>query len=152
MEHHEHPASTWRTAVSATLHCLTGCAVGEVLGMVLGTALGWSTVTTVAVSVALAFLFGYALTARSVLAAGVALGTAFGVALAADTVSIATMEVVDNLVIVGVPGAMTAGLADWLFWVSLAGSLVVAFAVTVPVNRWLISRGRGHAVVHRYHH
>ncbi|EWC60128.1 putative membrane protein [Actinokineospora spheciospongiae] len=148
----EHSTSTWRTAVSATLHCLTGCAVGEVLGMVLGTALGWSTATTVAVSVALAFLFGYALTARSVLAAGVALSTAFGVALAADTVSIATMEVVDNLVMVAVPGAMTAGLADWLFWASLAGSLAVAFAVAVPVNRWLITRGRGHAVVHRYHH
>jgi hypothetical protein len=151
MGHDGQNTSTWRTAISATLHCLTGCAVGEVLGMVLGTAFGWSTVTTVVVSVVLAFVFGYSLTMRSVLGAGVALGAAFGVATAADTVSIAVMEVVDNVVMVGVPGAMTAGLGDWLFWASPAFSLAVALAATVPVNKWMIGRGRGHAVGHRHH-
>ena len=152
MDHHEHPAPTWHTAISATLHCLTGCAIGEVLGMVLGTAFDWPTATTVVVSVVLAFFFGYSLTMRPVLAAGLAPGAAFGVALAADTVSIAVMEVVDNVVMVGVPGAMTAGLSDWLFWTSLVFALAIAFAVTVPVNKWMIGRGKGHAVVHRYHH
>ena len=135
----------------ATLHCLTGCALGEVVGMIVGTALGWSNLGTVVISVVLAFVFGYSLTMRSVLGAGVAFGQALRVALAADTVSIAVMEVVDNLVMVGVPGAMNAGLGQWLFWASLAVSLVVAFVVTTPVNRWMISRGRGHAVVHAYH-
>jgi Domain of unknown function (DUF4396) len=142
----------WRTAASATLHCLTGCAIGEVLGMVIGTALGWANVPTVVLSVALAFLFGYALTMRGVLKAGVGVRRALKVALAADTVSIAVMEIVDNTVIVLVPGAMDAGLASGLFWGALAFSLAVAFVVTVPVNRWLISRGSGHAVVHAYHH
>ena len=139
------------TAVSATLHCLTGCAIGEVLGMVIGTALGWSDLATVALAVALAFLFGYALTVAPVLRAGVPLKAAIGVALAADTVSITVMEVVDNAVLLLVPGAMDAGLASWIFWTSLAGALAVAFVVTVPVNKALIRRGRGHAVVHQCH-
>jgi hypothetical protein len=137
-------------AVTATLHCLTGCAIGEVLGMVIGTALGWSTLPVVILSIALAFLFGYSLTMRPVLRAGVAFRTAVGVALAADTVSIAVMEIVDNAFIVAVPGAMDAGLTSALFWGSLAASLAIAFVVTVPVNKWTIGRGQGHAVVHKY--
>ena len=143
---------SWSTAASATLHCLTGCAIGEVLGMVIGTALGLHNVATVVLSVALAFLFGYALTMRGVLRAGVAFRAALGVALAADTVSITVMEILDNTVMLTVPGAMDAGLGSLLFWGSLAFSLVVAFLLTTPVNRWMISRGRGHAVVHAYHH
>jgi hypothetical protein len=142
---------SWRTAAQATLHCLTGCAIGEVLGMVIGTALGLHNAATVVLSVALAFVFGYALTMRGVLHAGVGVRRALRVALAADTVSIAVMEIVDNAVVVGVPGAMDAGLTSGLFWGALAFSLVVAFVVTTPVNRWMISRGRGHAVVHAYH-
>jgi hypothetical protein len=145
-------AGLTRTAVSATLHCLTGCAIGEVLGMVVGTALGWGNWPTVALAVVLAFFFGYSLTLGPVLRAGVGLGSALKVALAADTLSIAVMEVVDNAVVLLVPGAMESGLADVLFWASLAFSLLVAFVCAVPVNRWLIARGRGHAVVHEYHH
>ncbi len=141
-----------RAAVSATLHCLTGCAIGEVLGMVLGTALGLAAWTTVGLAVVLAFGFGYSLTLLPVLRAGVPLRQAVRVALAADTVSILVMEVVDNLVVVAVPGALDAGLSSALFWGSLVVSLVVAFVLTVPVNRAMISRGRGHAVVHGYHH
>jgi hypothetical protein len=140
-----------RLAVSATLHCLTGCAIGEVLGMVVGTALGWGNWPTVALAVVLAFVFGYSLTVGPVLRAGVPFRQAVKVALAADTVSIAVMEVTDNAVVLTVPGAMDAGLGDLLFWGSLAFSFVVAFFATVPVNRWLIGRGRGHAVVHAYH-
>lgn len=140
-----------RLALSATVHCLTGCAIGEVLGMVIGTALGWTDLATVALAVALAFLFGYALTIGPVLRSGLPLRRAIPVALAADTVSITVMEVVDNAVMLSVPGAMEAGLASWLFWGSLAFALAVAFVVTVPVNRWLIARGRGHAVVHQVH-
>ncbi|MEV0458486.1 DUF4396 domain-containing protein [Catellatospora methionotrophica] len=157
MDQHDHaahghaPAATWGTAASATLHCLTGCAIGEVLGMVVGTALGWSTGPTVVLSIALAFVFGYALTMRGVLRAGVGFRQALKVALAADTVSIVVMELIDNAIMVGVPGAMDAGLASGLFWGALAFSLLVAFVLTVPVNRWLISRGKGHAVVHQYH-
>ncbi|HEY3462850.1 MAG TPA: DUF4396 domain-containing protein [Gaiellaceae bacterium] len=150
MEHHD-KASLTRDAVRATLHCLTGCAIGEVLGMVLATALGWGSVASIAVAVALAFLFGYALTIGPVLRAGVAFRRALGVAFAGDTVSITTMEIVDNAFIVIVPGALAAGLADGLFWWSLAVSLAIAFVLTVPVNRWLIARGRGHAVVHELH-
>jgi hypothetical protein len=142
----------WRIAASATLHCLTGCAIGEVLGMVIGTALGWSTWPTVILAVALAFLFGYALTMQSVLRAGVPFRTAISVALAADTLSIAVMEIVDNAIIVAVPGAMEAGLSSPLFWGALAAALAIAFVVTLPVNKWTIGRGRGHAVVHQYHH
>ncbi|MBX5442105.1 MAG: DUF4396 domain-containing protein [Solirubrobacteraceae bacterium] len=143
MEHAHHADGTWRTAFSATLHCLTGCAIGEVLGMVIGTALGWSGVATIALAVALAFLFGYLLTSLPLLRSGLALGAVVPIALAADTVSIAVMEVVDNAVVVAVPGAMDAGLGDPLFWGSLAGALAIAFAVALPVNRWLIGRGRG---------
>jgi hypothetical protein len=140
-----------KLAVSATLHCLTGCAIGEVLGMVIGTALGWSNAATIVLAIVLAFFFGYSLTIQPVLRSGVPFRQAVKVALAADTVSIAVMEIVDNAVMLGIPGAMEAGLASLLFWGSLAFSLAVAFVVTVPVNRWLISRGRGHAVVHEHH-
>ncbi len=142
----------WRTAVSATVHCLTGCAIGEVLGMVLATAFGWSNATSIVVSILLAFVFGYALTMSPVLRSGVGLRAAVGIALAADTVSIAVMELMDNGVLLVVPGALDAGLADVLFWASLVLSLAVAFVVTVPVNRALIMRGKGHAVVHGMHH
>jgi Domain of unknown function (DUF4396) len=138
-------------AAQATLHCLTGCAIGEVLGMVIGTATGLHNAATVALSIVLAFVFGYALTMSKVLRQGVGPRAALGVALAADTVSILVMELMDNAVVVAVPGALDAGLDTLLFWGSLAVSLVVAFVVTTPVNRWLISRGRGHAVMHRYH-
>lgn len=152
--HHGHMMtdSLWRQAVSATLHCLTGCAIGEVLGMVIGTALGWSNLATVVLSVALAFVFGYSLTMRPVLRAGLPLAAALGVAFASDTVSISVMEIVDNAFVVAIPGAMDAGVTSGLFWGTLAASLAIAFVVTVPVNRWLISRGRGHAVMHQYHH
>ena len=146
------PAVPWSTAVQATLHCLTGCAIGEVAGMVVGTSAGLHNAATVALSIVLAFVFGYALTMRGVLRSGLGLRAAFGVALAADTVSIALMELLDNAVVVAVPGAMNAGLSSLLFWGSLAFSLLVAFVLTTPVNRWMISRGRGHAVVHHNHH
>ena len=152
--HAQHPhqsTSLTRSAVQATLHCLTGCAIGEVLGMVLATAFGWGNAASIAVSVVLAFFFGYALTLRPVLAAGVPLRRAFGLAVASDTVSIGTMELVDNAFILVVPGALAAGLADALFWWSLAVSLAIAFALTFPVNRALIARGRGHAVMHELH-
>jgi hypothetical protein len=145
-------AVSWGEAASATLHCLTGCAIGEVLGMVVGTALGLHNAATVVLSIALAFVFGYALTMRGVLRAGVGLRAAFRIALAADTLSIAVMELLDNAVVVAVPGALDAGLDSVLFWASLAFSLLVAFVLTTPVNRWMIGRGRGHAVVHAYHH
>jgi hypothetical protein len=143
--------TTWAMAATATLHCLTGCAIGEVLGMVIGTAAGLSNAATIVLSIALAFVFGYALTMRGVLSSGVGVKDALKIALAADTVSIAVMEIVDNGVILVVPGAMDAGLTDVLFWVTLAFSLVVAFLATTPVNRWMISKGRGHAVVHAHH-
>ncbi|WP_330276779.1 DUF4396 domain-containing protein [Lentzea sp. NBC_00516] len=146
------PASLTRQAISATLHCLTGCAIGEVFGMVIGTALGWGNLATVVLAVVLAFVFGYSLTIRPVLRSGLTFKAALGVALAADTVSIAVMEIVDNAVMLLVPGAMNAGLANWVFWAALVFSLAVAFVVTVPVNRWMISRGKGHAVVHQHHH
>jgi hypothetical protein len=145
-------AALTRLAVSATLHCLTGCAIGEVLGMVIGTALGWSDWSTVALAVALAFFFGYLFTVGPVLRAGLPLRQAAKVALAADTVSITVMEIVDNAVMLTVPGAMEAGILTVLFWGILAVALLVAFVETVPVNRWLIGRGKGHAVVHAYHH
>jgi hypothetical protein len=143
---------SWRTAVSATLHCLTGCAIGEVLGMVLTTWWAWSTGPSVVLSIVLAFFFGYLLTMTSVRGAGLTFQQAVRVALAADTVSILVMEIMDNLVMVVVPGALNAGLANLIFWLSLLFSLAVAFVVTVPVNRWMISRGKGHAVVHEFHH
>jgi len=140
-----------RTAWSATLHCLTGCAIGEVLGMVIGTALGWSNGPTIALAVVLAFFFGYALTLRPLLSA-VSFAAALRIALAADTASITVMEIVDNAVMLVIPGAMDAGLASLLFWASLAMSLAIAAVAAFPVNRWLIARGRGHAVVHAHHH
>ncbi|MFF5251565.1 DUF4396 domain-containing protein [Streptomyces leeuwenhoekii] len=141
----------WAMAVRATLHCLTGCAIGEVLGMVIGTALGWSDLPTLVLAITLAFFFGYALTLRGVLKAGVGFRAAVRVALAADTLSIAVMELVDNGVLVLWPGAMEAHLDSGLFWIALAIALAVAFVVTTPVNKWMIGRGKGHAVVHRYH-
>jgi hypothetical protein len=158
VSHHEHaththqPApATWSMAAQATLHCLTGCAIGEVLGMVIGTGLGWSNLATVVLSIVLAFGFGYALTVRSVLRSGLDVRSALKVALAADTASIAVMEVIDNAVVLAVPGAMDAGLGSWLFWGALAFSLAVAFVVTTPFNKWMIGRGKGHAVMHAYH-
>lgn len=141
----------WSVAAAATLHCLTGCAIGEVAGMVIGTAAGLRNVATVVLSIVLAFIFGYALTMRGVLRAGIGLRQALTVALAADTVSIAVMELLDNAVMLAVPGAMDAGLTSLLFWGSLAFSLAVAFLLTTPINRAMIGRGKGHAVVHAYH-
>jgi Domain of unknown function (DUF4396) len=143
--------SLTRSAVQATVHCLTGCAIGEVLGMVVATALDWGNTASIALSVVLAFCFGYALTLGPVLRAGVAVRRALGLAFASDTVSITVMEIVDNAFILLVPGAMAAGLGDGLFWWSLAVGLAIAFVVALPVNRWLIARGRGHAVVHELH-
>jgi hypothetical protein len=143
--------TSWSTAISATLHCLTGCAIGEVLGMVLATWWGWGDAASIALAVALAFFFGYLLTFASVRRHVPSAGRAVRVALAADTISIATMEIVDNAILLLVPGAMAAGLMSGLFWWSLAVALAVAFVLTVPVNKWMISRGRGHAVVHEMH-
>ncbi len=140
-----------RVAFSATVHCLTGCAIGETLGMVIGTGLGWGEWETVALAVVLAFLFGYSLTMVPLLRAGLTLTAAIPLAFAADTVSIAIMEVVDNAIMLLIPGAMEAGLTNLLFWGSLAFALLVAGAVAYPFNRWLIARGRGHAVVHAHH-
>jgi hypothetical protein len=148
----ETQASLNRLAFSATAHCLTGCAIGEVLGLVIGTALGWGNVATIVLAVVLAFFFGYSLTMLPLLRSGLALATVLPLAFAADTLSITIMEIVDNLIMVVIPGAMEAGLASLLFWGSLAFALAVAFVAAFPVNRWLIVRGKGHAVVHEYHH
>ncbi|MEU3250860.1 DUF4396 domain-containing protein [Streptomyces sp. NPDC006997] len=160
--HHHHDAAhdhtthgaggaSWSMATKATLHCLTGCAIGEILGMVIGTALGWGNVPTMVLAIALAFAFGYSLTLSAVLRAGLDLGAAIKVALAADTVSIAVMELVDNAIVAVTPGAMDAQLSEGLFWYALLGGFVVAFALTTPVNKWMIGRGKGHAVVHAFH-
>ena len=159
-QHHEHSGHSQtvtgrdlnQLAVSATVHCLTGCAIGEVLGLVLTTWWGWSDAPSIALAVALAFFFGYLLTIWPLLRSGLTLRAAIGAALAADTLSIFVMELVDNAVILAVPGAMDAGLADILFWGTLVFSFAVAFVVTLPVNRALIRRGKGHAVVHSHHH
>ncbi len=148
---HHADASLTRSAVQATLHCLTGCAIGEILGMVISTAFGFGNALSIVVSVGLAFVFGYGLTLRPVIAAGVAPRRAFSLAFASDTLSISTMEIVDNAFILLVPGAISAGLGDSLFWWSLLTSLVIAFAAAVPVNRYLIARGKGHAVMHEFH-
>jgi hypothetical protein len=149
---HDHQAAGGRAltviAISATLHCLTGCAIGEVLGMVIGSVADLANGTTVVLSIVLAFAFGYGLTSLPLLRAGIALAAVVPIALASDTLSIATMELIDNGIVLAVPGAMDAGLGDVLFWGSLAFALAVAGALTVPVNRWLIARGKGHAVVH----
>lgn len=144
--------SLTKTAASATLHCLTGCAIGEIVGMVVTTALSMEAVPSVAVSIFLAFVFGYTLSMLPLRRHGLGWRRAFGLALAADTASIATMELTDNAFVLAVPGAIHAGLSTWLFWWSLLISLVAAFAVALPLNRWLISRGKGHAVVHEFHH
>ena len=144
---HDHDNLT-RVAVSATLHCLTGCAIGEILGMIIGTALGLGNWPTVVLSIALAFAFGYGLTSLPLLRAGLAFSAVVPIALASDTLSITTMEIIDNAIMLLVPGAMDAGLGSLLFWGSLAFALAVAGLLTVPVNRWLIARGKGHAVVH----
>ena len=153
MEHdgHGHPESLDRITLAATLHCLTGCAIGEVAGMILGTALGWSNAVTVIVSTALAFVAGFTLTALPFLRRGYAVAAAARIAFAADAASITVMEIVDNVLMLFIPGAMSAPLDSFLFWGSLAVSLVVAGIAAYPVNRWLIARGRGHAVVHAHH-
>jgi hypothetical protein len=148
---HDHQQSLNRVAFSATVHCLTGCAIGEILGMIIGNALDLSTGATVVLSIVLAFIFGYTFTLVPLLRGGIAFATAVGLALASDTLSIAVMEIVDNTIVLIWPGAMDAGLADLLFWGSLAIALVIAFVAAFPVNRALIARGRGHAVVHAYH-
>jgi Domain of unknown function (DUF4396) len=149
--HHELPSSgraLTGVALSATLHCLTGCAIGEVAGVAIGTALGWSDLATIVLAIVLAFLFGYSLTSLPLLRAGFAIAAVVPIALASDTLSIAVMEIVDNAILVIIPGAMDAGLGDVLFWGSLSVALVIAGACALPVNRWLIARGKGHAVVH----
>jgi Domain of unknown function (DUF4396) len=156
MEHEGHSprqadGSLTKSAIQATVHCLTGCAIGEILGMVIATALALSNTSSIVLSIALAFVFGYALTLGPVLRAGVPPGRALRLTFASDTVSIGTMELVDNAFIILVPGALAAGLSDSIFWWSLFVSLAIAFVVTVPVNRVLIARGRGHAVMHELH-
>ena len=153
--HHEMPTSGRAldaVAISATLHCLTGCAIGEILGMVIGTALGFSNFQTIALAVVLAFFFGYALTSLPLLRAGLAFSAVVPIALASDTFSIATMEIVDNAIMLAIPGAMHAGVGSVLFWGALSVALVIAGMVAFPVNRWLIARGKGHAVVHQSGH
>jgi len=150
--HHTSTVSLNQTAFQATIHCLTGCAIGEVLGLVIATALGWHDLPSIVLAVVLAFVFGYGLTIRPLLSGGLSFRGAIRAALVGDTVSIATMEVTDNAIVLAIPGAMAAGLLDGLFWGSLVLSLAVAFVVTLPVNRWLIARGLGHAAVHAHHH
>jgi hypothetical protein len=150
---HQHHADTSlnRLAASATTHCLTGCAIGEVLGVAIGTALGWGNLETIVLAIVLAFFFGYGFTSWPLLRSGLALAAVVPIALAADTLSITVMEIVDNAILLVIPGAMEAGLGDLLFWASLAFALAVAWVAAFPVNRWLIARGRGHAVVHAHH-
>ena len=151
MTTHAHAASLNRTAASATLHCLTGCAIGEVLGVVIGTVLGWTNAPTIVLAIVLAFFFGYTFTSWPLLRSGMALAAVVPIALAADTLSITVMEIVDNAILLVIPGAMEAGLGDVLFWASLAFALAVAWVAAFPVNRYLIARGRGHAVAHAHH-
>jgi hypothetical protein len=139
-------------AFSATVHCLTGCAIGEVAGMVIGTALDWSNAATIAISIVLAFVFGYSFTSAPLLRAGMALGAVVPLALASDTISIGIMEIVDNTVVALIPGALDASLSDVAFWASLALALLLAGLAAYPANRWLLARGKGHAVVHQHHH
>lgn len=149
---HGHGAMSSRSmALSAALHCLTGCAIGEILGLMIGTAVGLSTGWTIALAIGLAFLFGYSLSTLPLLKTGVAVGSALTVVLAADTLSIATMEVVDNAVMAVIPGAMDAGLVNPVFWIAMAIALCVAFLAAYPVNRYLLDRGKGHALTHGYH-
>jgi Domain of unknown function (DUF4396) len=150
-DHGAHGGSLNRVALSATVHCLTGCAIGEVLGVIIGTALGWGNLPTIVLAIALAYVFGYSLTMLPLLRAGLALGAAIPLAFASDTISIAVMEFVDNVILLVVPGAMEAGLDEFLFWGSLAFALLLAGIAAYPVNRYLIARGKGHAVVHAHH-
>jgi len=150
-EHHDHHTNINQMAASATLHCLTGCAIGEVTGLVIGTVFGLGTVPTIILAVALAFVFGFALSTLPLLKAGVGFFAALSVVFAADTLSIVTMEVVDNVVMAIIPGAMNAGLVNPLFWIAMPLSLVAAFAAAYPVNRYLLTRGKGHALVMNYH-
>src|SRR5438093_2989818 len=151
-DHGSHgPESLTRSAVSATLHCLTGCAIGEVLGMILSTWWGWGNTASIVLSIVLAFFFGYGLTSLPLFRSGMSVREVAPLAFASDTASITTMEIVDNLFILIVPGAISAGLGDALFWWSLIVGLLIAGAVAFPVNRWLLKRGRGHAVVHEHH-
>jgi hypothetical protein len=150
--HHGMNGNVNAMAISATLHCLTGCAIGEIVGLIIGTALGLGNLPTIAIAVGLAFLFGYTLSTLPLLKAGIALGTALSVVLAADTLSILTMEIVDNAVMVVIPGAMDAGLVNAVFWVSMMIALTAAFLAAYPVNRYLLQRGKGHALAHEYHH
>jgi hypothetical protein len=149
--HHPQGRSLNQLAFSATVHCLSGCATGEILGLVIGTAGGWANGPTIVLAVLLAFVFGYAFTMIPLLRAGLAFGSVLRLALAADTVSIAIMEIVDNAIMLVIPGAMDAGLDTYLFWITLAAALLIAGAVAFPANRWLIARGKGHAVVHAHH-
>ena len=150
--HHQHAEQSLnRLAASATTHCLTGCAIGEVVGVAIGTALGWGNFETIVLAIVLAFFFGYSFTSWPLLRSGLALGAVVPIALAADTLSITVMEIVDNAILLVIPGAMDAGLGDALFWGSLAFALGIAWVAAFPVNRWLIARGRGHAVVHAHH-
>jgi Domain of unknown function (DUF4396) len=149
--HTQHGQSLNALAFSATVHCLTGCAIGEVLGMIIGTALDWSNAATIAISVALAFFFGYSLTSLPLLRAGMAIGAVIPIALASDTISISIMEIVDNAIILLIPGAMEATLDEIGFWATLAAALLIAGAAAFPANRWLLARGKGHAVVHQHH-
>jgi hypothetical protein len=152
MDHHAAPAASLdRLALSATIHCLTGCGIGEVLGLVIATQLGWHDIPSIALAVVLAFVFGYGLTLRPLLSSGIAVRAALGLAFAADTISITVMEIVDNAIVLLIPGAMDAGVTSALFWGSLALALAVAGLAAYPVNRWLIARGRGHAVIHGHH-
>jgi hypothetical protein len=151
MTHHHGTQSLNALAFSATVHCLTGCAIGEVLGLIIGTAFGWSDFATIVLAIVLAFLFGYTLTSLPLLRAGMALGAVIPIALASDTVSITIMEIVDNAIILLIPGAMDTGLGDIGFWAALAFALLVAGVAAYPANRWLLARGKGHAVVHQHH-
>jgi Domain of unknown function (DUF4396) len=145
------PGPLNRLALTATTHCLTGCAIGEVSGMSLGTAFGWANLATTGAAVALAFFFGYALTALPLLRAGLSFTAVIPIAVASETVSIAIMEAIDNAFVLAVPGAMDAGLGDVLFWASVAGGFAVAFGPAFAANRYLIRRGKGHALVHGHH-
>ena len=148
---HARALSPNRLAWTATVHCLTGCGIGEVLGLAIATQLGWHDVPSIGLAIVLAFIFGYSLTLRPLLASGMAVGSALRLAFAADTLSITVMEIVDNAIVLVIPGAMAAGLGDPLFWGSLAVALAVAAVAAFPVNRWLILRGQGHAVLHEHH-
>ncbi|MEO3757899.1 DUF4396 domain-containing protein [Mycobacterium sp. B14F4] len=150
--HAGHGGNVNAMALSATLHCLTGCAIGEIAGLIIGTALGLSNLGTIALAVGLAFLFGYTFSTLPLLRAGVAVGAALSVVLAADTLSILTMEVVDNAVMAVIPGAMNAGLVNVVFWVGMMIALSAAFVAAYPVNRYLLRKGKGHALTHEYHH